>query len=331
MPNPEKEPRSPNDPILDRVGPIRLLKLLKRGGMGDIFVGQHEILRRRVAVKMPIPERPDQDFLCHSLLREARALASVKHRNVVTIYDVGVLEDGTPYAVLELLDGLSLDRIIDSQGALPPSEVLRISAEVLAGMAAFHRQHYVMVDIKPDNVMVVGGPLVYRSKKEYPWIKLIDLGAVRMTRDPRVPLTVRLDNAVGSSWYMSPEAVLGLTLDARTDLYAFGILVYEMCTGRVPFASSDNSLTFEMHLYDSPPRLSSVCAWVARDSGLDQLVHTCLAKSPEDRPANVAEAFRLLRTAAADGASAAPFSEKLSPQELHAAPTLVLNQRLAVI
>lgn len=280
-----------------RIGPIRIDHELDCGGMGEILCGVHEQLGRRVAVKMALPDHPDQKFLRDSLLREARALAEVSHRNVVTIFDLGELSDGTPFAVLELLQGFSLDRIIDSQGGLPPQVMLRISAEILAGMGAFHRKGFVMVDIKPDNVMVVDGPLTGRPSRRGPWIKLIDLGAVRVARDPMAALTVRLDCAVGSAWYMAPEAVMGMTLDVRSDLYSFGVLMYEMCAGRVPFIADTGDEVLDLHLYARAPRLSSVCDWVAPGGNLENLVHYCLNKSPEDRPPSAAHVFKLLRAA----------------------------------
>lgn len=298
--------------------------------MGEILCGVHEQLGRRVAVKIALPGHPDQKFLRSSLLREARALAEVTHRNVVTIFDLGVLGDGTPYAVLELLRGLSMDRIIDSQGGLPPEIVLRVSAEILAGMGAFHQKGFVMVDIKPDNVMIVDGPLIGQPGRRQPWTKLIDLGAVRVARDPKVALTVRLDHAVGSSWYMAPEAVLGMTLDVRSDVYSFGVLMYEMCSGRVPFLAANNDDILDMHLYARAPLLSSVCEWVEPGGGLEDLVHRCLEKSPEDRPPTTASVFNLLRAAIETKARKPRPSIRPCTKVTDDSPTLIFRDQRAV-
>jgi serine/threonine-protein kinase len=150
--------------------------------------------------------------------------------------------------------------------------------------------------VKPDNVMIVSGPLVGRSLNRRSWVKLIDLGAARKIErvlDPRR----KPEPTMGTSWYMSPEAVLGMDLDERADIYSLGVLLYEAIVGRVPFVASQDEEIFRMHLWTPAPQLSSVTAAVSTGSPLEQLVARCLEKAPGARPSSMYEFLDLLDAA----------------------------------
>lgn len=288
-----------------RLGHYRVSTRLYEGGMGYVYTGVHVHLKRHVAVKVARSDVPNHRFLQERLISEARYLAMVDHVNVVTVHDLGVSESGRAYLVMELLDGTSLDKVIDQHGPLKIPTAIHVVREVARGLAAFHEKNIVCADVKPDNVMVVSGPLVGRSLDRRSWIKLIDLGAARKIErllDPRR----KPEPVMGTSWYMSPEAVLGMALDERADIYALGVLLYESIVGRVPFLSAQDEEIFRMHLWTPAPRLSSMVAAVEPESALDRLVATSLEKAPGARPSSMYEFLDLLDEADAEWRAAHP-------------------------
>ncbi len=277
-----------------QVGPYRLLSRLAAGGMGEVYVGYHEHLRRHVAIKVARGSGSGFEFLQAQLAQEARALAAVSHPNVVTVYDLGQTEDGVWYLVMELLEGKGLHHIIDSRGALPVPVAAQIARQVAEGLTAFHAEGIVCADVKPDNVVVVGGPLVGLPLVERPWVKLLDLGAARsvrveghMAKDTHKPV-------LGTSWYMSPEAVLGLGLDERADVYSLGVMLHEMLVGRVPFLDDNDTAILNMHLWQKPRSLAGALPGMEVGCQLDRLCRSCLSKSPAERPSSMYELIDLL-------------------------------------
>ncbi len=270
-----------------RVGHYLFTSRLYEGGMGYIYSGVHVYLNRHVAIKVPRTDGANSTFLTKRLVSEARYLAEVDHVNVVTVHDLGLSEQGLAFLVMDLLDGVSLEKIIDNQGPLRVPVALHVVREAARGLAAFHEKEIVCADVKPDNVMVVSGPLVGRGLAHQSWIKLIDLGAAR-PMDPKAALRSTQPN-MGTSWYMSPEAVLGQSLDGRADIYSLGVLLYEALVGRVPFLDHDDDEILRMHLWEPAPRLSTVCPDVREGSDLEALVAACLAKAPGSRPSSIYE------------------------------------------
>ena len=278
--------------------------------MGEIFVGYHELLGRHVAIKVARRDSRNAEFLEARLLEEARSLAAVRHPSVVTVHDFGHTTGGNAYLVMELLEGRSLDRILDERGSgLPVSIAVQLARQVAEGLAAFHAEQIICADVKPDNIMIVGGPLVGLSLVEQPWIKLLDLGTARETRDPEQITAANGLPVLGTSWYMSPEAVIGLALDERSDVYSLGVMLYEMLAGRVPFLDEDDDAILDMHLWREPKPLSKMVPTISRDSGIERLCQACLSKSPEDRPCSMHDFIDQLDEAVAEwAASIAPDS-----------------------
>lgn len=271
-----------------QVGSYRFTSLLHSGGMGHVYSGVHIHLHRSVALKAARGDtKAAFGFLQRRLLVEARCLAAVDHPNVVTVHDFGVTHDGIAYVAMELLEGSSLDRIIDQRGPLPVPVALQIAREAARGLAAFHMEGVVCADVKPDNLMVVSGPLVGRSLERRAWVKLIDLGAARPIR--QASMDAGPEQTLGTSWYMSPEAVLGMALDERADVYSLGILIYEMITGQVPYLSEDDREVMRQHLWEPPPPLSLLTPRVDPGSALEELCADCLSKAPDGRPSSMYE------------------------------------------
>jgi serine/threonine-protein kinase len=271
------------------MGNCRLTRHLNRGGMGDIYAADHLFLGRPVAIKLP---RFDDDRLAFNqqrLLSEARSLAAVSHPNVVGVYDMGLTEERLGYLVMELLDGRSLDQIMDRVPLFLFPTILHMTKEIARGIAACHRAGVICADIKPDNIMVVQGPLVGRPAQGAVWTKIIDLGTARSIEAEDARSEELLETVTGTPAYMSPEMALGQPLDPRTDIYSLGALLYELVAGRPPFVDPNTDVVLEQHVYLPPPPVSKHREDLAPDCAIEQLLNRCLAKDPADRPASATD------------------------------------------
>jgi len=256
-----------------RLGPYRILAHLGAGGMGDVYRATDTRLGRAVAVKV-LPEVFATDRLrLKRFEQEARTLSALNHPNIITIYDVGDHE-GTPYLVMELLDGETLGRKLRDR-ALPGRKVTEIAVQVANGLAAAHASGVLHRDLKPENLFVC------RDGR----VKILDFGlakqqvAVDAGSDTRAALS-EPGQVMGTVGYMSPEQVRGATLDARSDLFSFGAVLWEMLSGRRAFSRDSPVETLHAILKDDPPDLDPA---LNVPPALARIVETCLAKDPVAR------------------------------------------------
>src|SRR5438046_3041090 len=259
--------------MLDRIGPYRIVRKLGEGGMGVVYAAEDERLRREVAIKT-IREAGDSSAR-ERFMREARAAASLSHPNVCQLFDIGDAE-GTPFLVMELLDGESLaERLV--RGALPLAEAIRIALAVLTALDALHSRGFVHRDLKPSNVFLTGYG-----------VKLLDFGLARelptaklSSDDPtmqqgRSPVTLS-GMIVGTPRYMSPEQILGGVVDGRTDLFSVAVLLYEMIAGSPPFKDDTPMQVFHAIAYENPPNLAGSDAL----SAVNAVIHRAMATDAE--------------------------------------------------
>jgi len=254
--------------------------------MGDIYAADHLFLGRPVAIKLP---RFDDDRLAFNqqrLLSEARSLALVSHPNVVGVHDMGLTEERMGYLVMELLDGKSLDQIMDRVPLFLFPTILHLTKEVARATAACHRAGIICADVKPDNIMVVHGPLVGRPAQGAVWTKIIDLGTARSIEAEAARDSESSQTVIGTPAYMSPEMAMGRPLDPRADIYSLGTLLFELVAGRPPFVDDSAEVVLEKHVYEPPPPLSEHREELTPNCDFERLVNRCLAKDPEDRPAS---------------------------------------------
>jgi serine/threonine protein kinase/Tfp pilus assembly protein PilF len=309
-------------------GPYRLLEKIGSGGMGEVYRAMDTRLEREVALKLvsesylaseqgsgsPSPQGQgtphSASHLSHErFLREARSAATLNHSNVCAIYDTGE-QDGRPYLVMELLRGETLKRYLTKTGGhgLPVDEVISFAQQAAAALAAAHGKGIIHRDIKPANLFVIDA---VRGKRQ---IKILDFGlakkqvgvAAAESRTHVVPGSASSDetavgpgvatleltspgSAVGTVSYMSPEQARGMPLDARTDLFSLGTVIYEMATGKTPFGGDSTADVFVALLREDPPPVSTVNP--AMPKRLDPIVAKLLAKDPAQRYAN-AEALQ---------------------------------------
>jgi eukaryotic-like serine/threonine-protein kinase len=276
-----------------RIGDYELLAQIARGGFGVVWRGRHVHTDRAVAVKIIRAELIASEELVLRLEREARAIALTRHPNVVELHDFGKLEDGRPYLVMEHVPGVDLEAYLRSRGALPPAEVLSILAPLGDALAAVHAQGIVHRDIKGSNIMLSVRDGARR-------VVLLDFGVAKLLEHRGQPITAPRCT-VGTPQCMAPEQILGLPVDARTDVYALGSLAFHMLTGEAPFPGEDVTVT-NAHLIAERP-LPSGRADVT--PAFDEVIVRAMNRFPEQRFAS-APAFVAAFRAALHAESAPP-------------------------
>jgi serine/threonine-protein kinase len=278
------------DPLVGTTleGKYRIESRIGAGGMGAVYKAHHLMLGRDVAVKVLRSEMLADARAAERFRREAQAAARIDHPNAVTIYDFGISADGNAYLVMELLRGTSLRDVLDRDGALALDRALEIFTPVCAGIDRAHQLGIIHRDIKPDNIMVDERPGGSTA------VKVVDFG-IAMLQDMLASGSSRLTGTgvvVGTANYMSPEHCRGAEVDARSDIYSLGVVLYEMLTGRVPFAASAPSAIIVAHVNEAPAPPRTLRPDLP--PAVERVVLDALAKRPEERPQTAAELARRL-------------------------------------
>lgn len=277
------------DPLVGRLvdGRYEVVSRIARGGMATVYLAVDRRLDRDVALKVMHPHLAEgasgADFVAR-FRREARAAARLTHPGLVGVYDQGV--DGeTSYLTMEYVEGTNLRRHLAEQGALTVDDALRITEHVLDALAVAHRSGLVHRDIKPENVLLASDDRV----------KLADFGLARAVTEVTSTTT---GTVLGTVAYLAPELVVRGASDARTDVYACGILLFEMLTGRQPFVGETPIQVAFQHVNDDVPAPSDDVDWLPVE--LDDLVRALAARDPDDRPVDASAALALLRRVRGD-------------------------------
>jgi len=267
-----------------RFGPYEIVAAAGAGGMGEVYRARDTRLDRTVALKILPVADPDRRARFE---REARSVAALSHPHICTLHDVG-RHDGIDYLVMEFVDGVTLASRL-AGGTLPIDEALRIGIEVAGALDHAHRHGIVHRDLKPGNIMLARSGKTASGASH---AKLLDFGLAKAMASeaggagasaeatPTGPLTTE-GSLLGTLQYMSPEQIEGVGVDARSDLFAFGAVLFEMLTGRKPFTGTTQAALIGAILREDPPPVSALQPRVP--PALDRLVARCLAKSPDDR------------------------------------------------
>jgi len=261
-----------------KLGPYEILSPLGAGGMGEVYRARDTRLGREVALKV-LSEFFARDFdRLRRFEQEARAVAALNHPNILAIHDIGE-HDGVPYLVSELLEGCSLHAEL-SRGPLTPRKASDYAAQIARGLAAAHDKNIVHRDLKPDNVFITKDGRV----------KILDFGLAKVAPsvgaapsegDTLASSPTEAGVVMGTAGYMAPEQVHGAAVDSRTDIFAFGAMLYEMISGQRAFRRDTAAETMTAILKDDPPELSEIDHPVS--PGMERIVRRCLEKQPEQR------------------------------------------------
>ncbi|WP_059010864.1 protein kinase domain-containing protein [Streptomyces specialis] len=266
-------------------GRYQLLDVLGTGGMAAVYLARDTVLDRHVAVKTMHSAMSREDAFRERFKREAQSVARLAHTNIVSVFDTGedrVDDAQVPYIVMEYVEGkplrTELDEDIARHGAMPADKALRVTCDVLAALEISHEAGLVHRDIKPGNVMLTRRGVV----------KVMDFGIARATQSGVTAMT-QTGMVVGTPQYLSPEQALGRGVDARSDLYSVGVMLFELLTGRLPFEADSVLAMAYAHVQEEPPAPSSFNA--AIPPAIDALVARALRKNPNERHPS-APAFR---------------------------------------
>jgi len=261
-----------------RLSRWKVIRRLGRGGMGRVYLARHRQLGKLAAVKvLPADLAEDESFI-KLFVREARALARLKHANIVEIYDIDK-EAGVHFMVMEFVEGCSLKELLDQSGLVSPKVAINIAADVARALAHAHENGFVHRDVKPGNI------LLGRSGE----VKLTDFGLVKEVAPDSCTWT---DALLGTPHYMAPEQAKGRPTDARSDLYSLGATLYVMLSGTTPFVGTDTVTVLLKVCNDDAPELTLLNPAVPKE--LSQLVKRLMAKTPADRPPSARSVYREL-------------------------------------
>ncbi len=283
--------------IGQRFGNYRALSLLGEGGMGAVYLAEHPEIGRRVAIKVLRAELTKDASLLQRFLNEARAANAIRHPNIIEILDSGTTAEGTPYLVMELLEGEVLSERIQRLGHLPVGEALELAYQAASALSAAHEKGIIHRDLKPDNLFIVGDPDGGARER----IKVLDFGIAKLQTFPNASgMQTRTGTLMGTPVYMSPEQCLGTrVVDARSDIYALGVIMFEMLAGRPPFLSEGFGELVNMHLNVQPPSLAQLQPAIPEP--VARLVHRALEKKPQARPQSASELQRAILDACENG------------------------------
>jgi len=264
------------------LGPYAVLSLLGAGGMGEVYAARDTRLGRLVALKTLHPEVAADLERKRRLLLEAQAASALNDPRIVALHDVGSA-DGIDFLVMEYVEGHTLDKLIPS-GGMEIQQALAYAVEIAAGLARAHEAGIVHRDLKPGNIMITGKDAV----------KVLDFGLAKLTEAPQATAPGGKGSLVsvaglilGTAAYMSPEQAQGLPVDARSDIFSFGVVLYEMLTGRRPFQGGDRTSTLAAVVRQEPEPLTGLNPRIPGE--LERVVLRCLRKGPNDRFQDIAD------------------------------------------
>ncbi len=267
-------------------GRFHIEERLGDGGMGVVYRARQEPIGRDVALKLLLRSLVDDDKQTTRFLNEARIISALKHPNTVTLIDFGCDDDGTPFIAMEYARGGQLGDLM-KDNRLSPVSALRIARQICLSLAEAHASDIVHRDLKPDNVL-----LDHVEGSEWV-VKVVDFGLAKLQMQVDGNLTAP-GTRLGTPKYMSPEQAFARPVDATSDLYSLGLMLFQMLTGHHPFVATSTREWCMAHAHEPPPKFATVAPDLAHDVQLEDLVQCLLAKKQEDRPQNAREVARTI-------------------------------------
>jgi eukaryotic-like serine/threonine-protein kinase len=272
---PQAESPSLVGQVLD--GRYRIVRKIGEGGMGEVYAAEHVHIEKRFAIKLLRPEIVSNPEAVTRFRQEARSSSSIGHRNIIAIEDFGQLADGRIYMCMELLNGAALNDMITQPMGV--DRLLNILIQTGHGLAAAHAKHIIHRDMKPENIFVTIGP----NGEDVP--KLLDFGIAKVSGNDGQNHLTRTGTIFGTPFYMAPEQALGNPVDARTDIYAVGVIMYECFSGTLPFQGDSFMGILTQHITMEPEPVAQRAAKAGRQlpPGLAETITRCMQKNPAQR------------------------------------------------
>ncbi|MEP7050650.1 MAG: serine/threonine-protein kinase [Pseudomonadota bacterium] len=294
--------RDGSDPLLGTTvaGRFTILGRLGRGSMGAVYRARQEAVGRDVALKLVRRDRAHDPETKGRFEREARAISALVSPYTVTAFDFGEAEDGSWFLAMEMLEGETVGERLRRVGRFEWFDALRFTRDALKSLAEAHAKGIIHRDLKPDNLFLCRVPCG-AGAGEQEVCKVLDFGIAKWSRDgeetPIDQLETQAGTVFGTPRYMSPEQAQGSPLDARSDLYSLGALLYQMLSGRAPFVDDDAVVVMARHIKDEPPHFRDMTPRVNVPESIEAVLLRVLAKAPSDRPSSAEELIAELEAA----------------------------------
>ena len=270
----------------------RILCAIGRGAMGIVYEAIQISTGREMAIKVLQNFHETSQESIKRFRREAQTVSTLKHPNIVTLFDYGMMEDGQPYIVTEFLQGLNLAQVLKETGGLPPEACSPIIKQVCYAVGEAHRLRIIHRDLKPDNIILQGKDAASVS------VKVVDFGVAKLVGDGVSTGSLTVEGKVcGSPAYMSPEQCRGAEFDYRADIYSLGVVIFEMLCGKRPFVADDMMALMFMHVNETPPRMSDIEPELIFPEPLEKVVAKALSKNPTMRQQSAEELWEEFNTA----------------------------------
>ncbi len=301
----------------------KILSLLGSGGMGTVYLAEHVLINKQVAIKVLSPAHSKKPDEVERFLREARAASRIRHENVVDITDFGYTSGGLAFLVMEYLEGEDLATTSTREGPLPWRRAARITRRICAALEAAHKGGIIHRDMKPENVFRI------TRGADPDFIKVLDFGIAKIIDEnfePSLPSSTN-SGLLGTPEYVAPELIRGLPPDARVDIYAVGVILYRLLTGRVPFSGDSFMATLTQHLMEPPKPLRQVAPHMDIPESLEAIVLRTLNKEPDQRYPAIGE----LAAAIANVEAAFPEHSVIAPSPHFAGGTTPPRRRTGLI
>lgn len=258
----------------------KIIKLVGTGGMGSVYLAEHEILRKKVALKILHYEQSKRKDTVERFKREAIAASNIGQDNIVDVTDFGYTEEGNAYFVMEYVEGRSLADIMKEQRVLPLEFAVAVASQIAVALYAAHGKGIIHRDLKPENILLT------TKDGNYPFVKIVDFGISKILQDEVKPeerlRTLTKSGAIfGTPEYMSPEQAAGNSVEPASDIYSLGVIMYEMLTGRLPFFDDNYMKILHKHQYEFPELPSNVNPDIKPE--MNSVIMKCLEKKPFNR------------------------------------------------
>jgi serine/threonine protein kinase/uncharacterized protein HemY len=279
------EERQPGSIIAEK---YEIIEVLGTGGMGKVYKAKHLLMNRIVAIKTLLPQAVSNSVALKRFQQEAQAASALNHPNILTVYDFGITPDGLPYLVMDFLEGTTLGDAVLDVGPLPVRRALPIFLQVCDGLSHAHENGVIHRDLKPTNIMLID----YGGNPDF--VKIVDFGIAKVvpknsSEDSNSEQLTQTGEIFGSPLYMSPEQCQGKSLDARSDIYSFGCVMFRTLCGKPPFTGENRLEAMFKQMKEEAPRLSELSPDLTISIELEAIVLKCLAKDPDERYLSMTE------------------------------------------